>query len=299
MARISDRGDTFFNPERATTYFIENFSVAVKRADAWVFFDPATPYLEPGMLRWQEENQQALIADPKEGFFVKTPVSDPERSKRQRKGVFQLREDGTLEGSVEYIYTGHDGRQKKVESGNTALAQQEQAWKESLQARLSTAEISGFAVTNANEKYKPLTVRHNVSIPRYATRTGNHILFQPGFFERNVPPRFPESDRKWDLYFPYGWSEEDEVTIELPSGWTLDHPVVPTDAKFGDAGEYTVQVRKTVDGRKLIYHRHLDFGRKGLVLIPRTQYQNVKRVFSGIEERDAYTIALTAVANAN
>jgi hypothetical protein len=58
-------------------------------------------------------------------------------------------------------------------------------------------------------------------------------------------------------------------------------------------------VRKTADGRKLIYRRHLVFGRKGLVLIPRTQYQNVKRVFSAIEERDAYTIALTAVANAN
>jgi hypothetical protein len=233
MARISDRGDTFFNPERPTTYFIENFSVAVKLADAWVFFDPATPYLEPGMLRWQEEDQSALISDPKEGFFVKTPVSGPERSKRQRKGVFQLREDGTLEGTVEYTYTGHDGRQMKVEFGNTTLAQQEEDWKESLKARLSTAEMSGFAVTNANEEYKPLTVRHNVSIPGYATRTGKRILFQPAFFQRSAPPRFPESDRKWDLYFQYGWSEEDEVTIELPSGWNLDQPVVHADATFG------------------------------------------------------------------
>src|SRR5262249_29523664 len=72
MARIPDRGDTFFSKQRPTRYFINNFSVAVKMDDKWRFFDPTSPYLEPGMLRWEEEGGQALVSDPKEGFW--TPV---------------------------------------------------------------------------------------------------------------------------------------------------------------------------------------------------------------------------------
>ncbi len=71
MARIPSRGDTFFSVQRPTTYFIDSFSVAVKVGDNWSFYDPATPYLEPGMLRWQEEGQMALISDSKDGFFAR------------------------------------------------------------------------------------------------------------------------------------------------------------------------------------------------------------------------------------
>ncbi len=72
VARVADRGDFFFTKDRPTTYFLGIYSVAVRSEDRWVFFDPSTPYLEPGMLRWQEEGTTALISDPKEGFFTST-----------------------------------------------------------------------------------------------------------------------------------------------------------------------------------------------------------------------------------
>src|SRR6185436_5472455 len=86
MARVPDSSDIFFTPQRPLTYFISNFSVAVKLNDQWSFYDPSTPYLEPGMLRWQEEGQHGLISDPKEGFFVRTQASEPVRSTRARRG---------------------------------------------------------------------------------------------------------------------------------------------------------------------------------------------------------------------
>ena len=53
IARVSDRGDTFFSPARPSAYFLHDFVVAVKLDDKWKFFDPSTPYLDRGMLRWQ------------------------------------------------------------------------------------------------------------------------------------------------------------------------------------------------------------------------------------------------------
>jgi hypothetical protein len=57
VARVPDRGDTFFSPQRPTTYFLRNISIAVNVDDKWLFYDPATPYLEPGMLRCRKRRR--------------------------------------------------------------------------------------------------------------------------------------------------------------------------------------------------------------------------------------------------
>ena len=171
-------------------------------------------------------------------------------------------------------------------------AQQEEDWKESLRGRLSTAEMSAFEIKNIADPAKPVIIQHKVNIPGYATRTGRRILLQPAFFQRNIAPRFTESSRKWDLYFHYGWAEDDEVTIDLPEGWELDQPVAPASIKLGQIGDYNVQVLQTPNGRQLIYKRHFDLGREQKLLIPAKSYPQVKQVFDFIQEQDSYTISL-------
>jgi len=298
MVRIPDRGDMFFSPQTPTTYFIENVSVGVKTGDKWTFFDPSTPYLEPGMLRWQEEGTQALVSDPKEGFFAATQYSSPDRSKRIRRATLKLLDDGTLDGVVSYQYTGHVAQPQKLGYQDQTAAQQEQDWKESLQNRLSTAEMSDFKMQNQDDPAKPLIVGHHVKVPGYAVRTGKRILFQPAFFERNAGRTFTETARKWDLYFPYGWTEDDEVTIELPDGWDLDQPTAPASSHFGDTGEYVVDLRKTTDGRKLIYTRRFEWGKAQNLLIPAANYAQVKKIFDFVEAQDNFNLSLKQAANA-
>jgi hypothetical protein len=297
MARIPDRGDTFFSKQRPTRYFINNFSVAVKMDDKWRFFDPTSPYLEPGMLRWQEEGGQALVSDPKEGFWTPVHCLEPARSVRRHRGTFKLQDNGTLEGTVEYLYTGHAGRDEKFQFEEMSAAQQEEDWKKSLKDRLSTSEISGFEMKNVTDPIQPLIVKHQVTVSGYATRTGKRILLQPAFFQRNFSPRFTESNRKWDIYFDYGWSEDDEVTIEIPEGWELDDPVAPKSTEIQNVGEYAVKVLKTKDGRKLIYQRKFDWGRNMNLLMPAKSYESVKKIFDFVQEQDGYTISLKAAAN--
>jgi hypothetical protein len=296
MARIPSRGDTFFSVQRPTTYFIDSFSVAVKVGDNWSFYDPATPYLEPGMLRWQEEGQMALISDSKDGFFARTQFLKPDRSRREHRGFFKLLEDGTLEGMVQYTYTGHEARKRKLEYDDLSLDQQEKEWKESVMRRFPGAELSDFKISSVTDPLKPLAISHKVSIPGYATCTGRRILLQPAFFQRNYASLFPERERKFDLYFDYAWLEDDEVTIELPEGWELDQPVAPQNMNIGGVGAYSVEVRRTTDGRKLIYRRRFDWGRDMTILLPVAAYQQVKNAFDAIRNQDNYTITLKASA---
>jgi hypothetical protein len=296
MARVSDRADTFFTPLRPTTYFIDKLLIAVKLNEKWIFFDPSSQFLEPGMLRWQEEGQQALISDPKDGFFAITQYLQPARSRRDRRASFKLLEDGSLEGTVTYTYSGHVARLQKERYEQMSPAQQEEDWKKSLEARLSTAEISDLEMRDITDPVKPVVVRHKVNVPGYATRTGRRILLQPAFFQRNLGPRFTESTRKWDVYFDYGWSEEDEVSIDLPEGWELDKPTLPQGSSFGNIGSYTVQVQKTIDGRRLIYRRHFEFGRDQNLLLRASAYPQIKKVFDFMQDQDNYTISLKPAA---
>jgi hypothetical protein len=298
MARVSDRSDVFFTQQRPTTYFLDNQIVAVKLNDKWTFYDPSASYLEPGMLRWQQEGLPALISDPKEGFFAATQYLSPARSKRERRAKFQLLDDGSLEGTVTYKYTGHTARNQKNTYNELTPAQQEEDWKKSLQARLSTAEISDFKIQNVDDPAKPLIVEHKLTVPGYATVTGKRILLQPAFFERNLGRRFTETARKWDIYFDYAWSEDDEVIIELPEGWELDKPTAPASTKLGNVGSYSVHVQTTTDGRQLIYNRQFEFGAENMLLMPATGYEQIKKVFDFVQDQDGYTISLKQAANA-
>ena len=74
--------------------------------------------------------------------------------------------------------------------------------------------------------------------------------------------------------------------------------MAPNGAKLGDVGIYSVELRKTLEGRKLIYRRQFDFGRDGKLVTPAEVYPQVKSVFDYIQQQDNYTIALKAVADA-
>jgi hypothetical protein len=75
--------------------------------------------------------------------------------------------------------------------------------------------------------------------------------------------------------------------------------MAPKSTPLSNVGKYSVEVRKTVDGRKLIYHRYFEWGTENRVLFPAKAYPAVKGAFDFVQEQDGYTIALKAVAGAN
>jgi hypothetical protein len=292
IALLCDREHMFFRWDRPLRAFLSSDDIAVKLGDHWLLFDPATPYLEPGMLRWQEEGLRVLISDPNEPVFVNTPLLPAMRSARRCRAELRLTEDGSLEGTVQYTFSGHTGREWKLHYQDLTAAEQEEDWKKGQQERVSGLELSDFEIKNVTDPLQPLIIRYKVYVPGYAARTGKRILLQPAFAEYNRPARYTASVRKSDLYYKFPWSEDDDVTIELPAGWLVDQPVQPVNLKAGTVGEYNADLLKTKDGRRLIYRRRFDWGLNGGILVDADNYGSVKKVFDSIQEQDAHTIAL-------
>jgi len=292
VAYLADRSDTFFDPSFADDYFISTYDIAVRVGDTWRFYDPASTYVAHGMLRWQEEGQDALISDPKEPTWARTPLSPPEKSREKRTGKFRLLDDGTLEGDVRIEYTGHLGNDKKEYNDDDSPAQREETLRDNVRARMSTAELSEIKIENITDPVKPFVYSYHIRVPGYAQRTGKRLFLQPAFFERGVGPMFSSSTRKQAIYFHYPWSERDELEIELPAGFTLDNADQPAPFAAQNVSKYEVSIRVTADGHKLLFTRDFFFGGDGNILFPGSTYASLKALFDLLHKSDEHTISL-------
>jgi hypothetical protein len=248
------------------------------------------------MLHWSDEGMQAVISDPKAGFFVKTPMSPAAASLSRREGTFKLSEDGTLEGDVKLVYSGHSGTSRKWNLESDSATQREEDVREQVKNHLSTAEVTDIKVENVTDPIKPITYAYHVKVPGYAQRTGKRLFLQPNFFHVNYAPEFAESTRRFPVYFHYPWAEHDTVSIELPEGYVLDTPEAPVPINMGKVGRHEVQMKISKDGRLFLLERKLNFGENGLILFPQETYPQLKKVFDAIHQADNHTITFKAGA---
>src|SRR5262249_41490725 len=178
LINLPNRGDMFFDPNLADDYFLSVYDVAVKvRADL-KFGDPASQYVPFGMLRWQQEGLQALLADPKDPVFVNTPISPAESSMEKRTAKLRLSEDGTIEGDVRVEYTGHMAVEKKEDYDEESPAEREKRMHAALAKRISNAEIAEVKFENVTDPFKPLVISYKVRAQGYAERTGKRLFLQ-------------------------------------------------------------------------------------------------------------------------
>jgi hypothetical protein len=164
--------------------------------------------------------------------------------------------------------------------------------RDSVKARMSTADISDIKIENVTDPIKPFVYAYHVRVPGYAQRTGKRLFLQPAFFQHGLGPMFSASQRQYPVYFHYPWSEKDELTIELPAGFALDNADSPAPFAAANISRYDVNISVTPDGRKLTYRREFFFGGGGNILFPENAYASLKGLFDLLHQNDEHTITL-------
>ena len=291
---LPSRADIFFPKWFTDDYFMRTENIAVKVGDTWKFYDPASRYVTFGMLSWQEEGQPALISDPKDPMWNMTPLSPASRSMEIRTGKFKLLEDGTLEGTAKLEFTGHTGAYHKEYNDDDTPQQREETLKNIVKYNLlSSAEISDISIENVSDPDKPFTYNFKVKVPGYATRTGKRIFLQPNVFERSSKPGFESSDRRYEVYFKYPYSERDDITIELPAGYDLESPDSPGVMKDqGGISINDIKISLTNDKRFIIYKRDFSFGNGGVLRFDKELYPVLKKLFEAYYQGNSHAITL-------
>jgi hypothetical protein len=291
VAKLANRNHPAFNPGFVDPYFLRDTAVAVRTQRGWRFYDPTSTFVPHDMLPSQFEGAQGLVIDPKESIFVTIPASRPDQTIARHTGYFRLQEDGSLEGNLELQFTGHYSAIRKQYLSHNMDAQREEMLKNEIKQIASTAEISAIKIENASDPDKPILYQCHVRVPSYAERTGKRIFFAGDFFRQSQKPPFPEKDRRYPVYFPFAFTEEDVVTIEIPPTFEFDAPNIPPAIPIGDAGRYELKAQ-IQDGKRLVYTRRLTISKVGGMVIPVESYPVLKDIFDHIAAADQQTFAL-------
>ena len=297
VALLPDRGQRLFERDVHIPGALRPSNIAVRSGTSWKFFDPGLQYITPGMLRWQEEGVDALIADERP-IWTRTPLSPPEKSKEKRVAMLKLDENGTLEGDVTVEYTGHLAVERKRLNDEDSPTQREENLKEMVKTRLSSAELTNIVIENATDPVKPFVYKYHVRIPEYAQRTGKRLFFQPAYFHKGVEPMFSAGTRRYPIYFHYPWSEDDQVTIQLPKGYALDNADRPAPINAG-ISKYDVRMGISNDQTTLHYSRSFFFGQRDVLLFTVDKYDLLKRLFDEVSKADNHMITLKQVGSTN
>ena len=297
ISRLPDRNDIFFDPKMANRYFLSRYDVAVKVGDSWRLFDPANRYATFGMLDWREEGVFALVPDRANPAWVTTPLSAPSRTTQKRNARLKLSADGTLEGDVDIVYSGHINVDWKEFLDDLTPEEQAEQIASEVKDRLSTAEVSAVKLENVKDSDKPLTIHYHVRVPQYGQRTGSRLFFEPNFFH-GKGPMFPSATRTYAIYFHYPWSENDDLSIELPPSFEIENGDSPGKAKIADVATHDVTMQLAGDGEKqtLRYQRQMAFGLNGRLVFPVETYTGIKEAFDALHQRDAHVLTLKTTA---
>lgn len=162
--------------------------------------------------------------------------------------------------------------------------------------RWKGAEVSDLRIEHRDDLDKPLSVLLHLCIPGYASRTGKRLFLQPAIFEAGAASIFTAKTREQPVYFHYSRTEEDEYSIELPSGYVLDNADVPSPFSVNGLHlRYEVHA-SVIGGSKLIYRRNLSFGQGGSMIVSTDEYKGLKSVMDVVQESDDHTLALKQAA---
>ena len=290
IALVADANTTPVGALPAHEAFLPDVDVAVNIGGSWRFYDPGTPGLPFGMLRWEEESMPSLLLDPKQPEFVSSPPTSPARNRRKRTGTLNLDADGQLEGTIQEEWTGQTAFAERRRLNGKNESDSEKLITESVHSDFGNAEITELKFIHKDDLDEPLSMSYRIKIPSFATRTGKRLFFQPAIFHANRSALFASSRRVNPIFFSYPWSEDDVIAINMPAGFALDHADLPGPIKVGSL-EYVTK-GQILNGKTFSYHRSFQLGTGGSIVFPASAYGTVKRIFDAVQESDNHSITL-------
>jgi transglutaminase-like putative cysteine protease len=291
--KVPSRSELFFDRRMLNEGFLQSYQIAVRLEGRWVTFDPITQYLPWDMESWDEEATLGLLCDADSSDFIETALSPPERTGRARRADFELKEDGTLEGTVRIVYSGHWNAEQRSRLEDLGVGGSDSLVSDAETAVGADIRVSDVRIANPAALNQPLDVTGHIVMPGFAPVTGKRILLEPAVFYAHARPRYLTATRRHPVYYPYAWSELDTISVRLPEGWKVGKVASVEPLAATGVADYAADTMVSDDGRTILFVRRFRMGIDGSIYFQTRYYPGVKQLFDGVHQRDGTVIELT------
>jgi hypothetical protein len=216
---VSDRQHMFFSKSYLSASQIGTELAAVKLNGNDVYLQPGAKFCPFGTIRWMFTSTTGLKLDKNGGTFITTPPALPDKSITRRTANLELDSEGNAKGEITVSFTGQDALDHRIDAIGSDEAGRKKDLEEELRTWLSSgAIVKAKAVEGWEIPDEPLVARFDVQLPAYASMVGKRLILPASLFRAKFSDAFKHAERKYPVYFPYAFSEWDDVNIKLLPG---------------------------------------------------------------------------------
>lgn len=289
IVRVSDRRTRFFVNTWTSMQQLSGMIAVVNLNGKEMYLEPGTPFCPYGMVRWNHTVADGLKLDRKGGTFVKAPPITYDKSVTGRNATLTLSEDGTVKGSVVLEFKGAEALEHRLDAIDRDEAGRRKDLEDELKDWLPGGAVVKMTIAQGWEATDdPLVARFDVEVPNYATMAGKRLLVPAFLFKLKQNQAFAHSQRKYPVYFPYPFTDNDTVTLKVPAGFILETVPQHEDAQLPYA---RYQNATNFDGIQLITQRQLAFNG---IYFPVEKYSELKTFFGKVQAGDEQQAVLHA-----
>jgi len=286
---LPNRNVMEFNQRLPSGLYLPQNAARVKVDGAWQFSLSNVPDLVPfGWIPARFQDGVGLIAHDGKQEFVEVPYVPAAKSTIEETGSFALNADGSLEGHGHRRLTGEPAIVLRPRRRDATASQFQAMVARRLKTQFPSAEIKVTSVAGLGDPDVPLEYEFDLKWPDYATATKTRLIFRPFAIHGQAASPFAASERKYAVEFPFRWREIDDVSLQLPAGYSLESPTAPPSAVVGDVLSYKVSIG-AADANGI--HIRRDFV-SDLSSVPASAYSTLKKWYDLVAQGDMHELVI-------
>ncbi|HUK29613.1 MAG TPA: DUF3858 domain-containing protein, partial [Candidatus Acidoferrum sp.] len=292
LLRVAPRDENLWHPDLQARSELSTTLVWVHAGDKDYYLDPGALYCPFDLLPWYQTAIGAVRSTKQGSSVVQIPPTPTSASAVERHAQLALDMQGDLSGTLTVRFTGQRALTRKEQGRNQDAEGRKKEMEDEVKhglyanAKFTITKISGWEKSD-----DPLTVEGRVTLPGMAESAGRRILLPVGLYEVAQRQLFEPSARKQDIYFPYPYSEMDEITIHLPN--SLQAATLPPPQTIDPGGHLKYQISAKQDGDAIQIQRQLVVGS---MLYPAKAYPALRQFFGMVKSDDGQQMVLQAAA---
>ena len=296
MVLLPNRNVMPFNPRLPSALFLPRYAARVRVDGAWQFsLAPVQQLLPFGWLPWRFRNGAALIAHDGKQELVSVPPEPASKSTVENRGTYTLGPDGSLTGHARCSLTGEPAVIRRPLPRDSSAARFKEIVARNLKAEFPGAAITVTSVDGLNDPDAPLQFEYDLNWPGYATATRTRLIVRPSVIHGQFRSPFAAAERKNAVEFPYHWRETDDVSLQLPAGYSLETPSAPPPAVVGDVLTYKTEIGPLAKPNQIYLRREFISDLSGA---PASAYPTLKHWYDLVAQSDLHELVL-AKSNAS
>lgn len=259
--------------------------LAIPNGDNYIFLECTSQDNPFGYQANFTDDRDVLVVKPEGGVIVRTKNYQNKDNSQISKGACSIAENGELSGKISIVSQGSQYGQK-YQLETTPPVDREKHYKK-YWSNINNLKINSVSFSNDKDKIS-FTENATINAVNYGIISNNKMMFVLDAFNQSSENVKRIRNRKNPFEIQRGYYDSDEITIALPTGFSIES--MPNNFELSSKfGEYKTEIMK-IDATNLVYKRSV-FIKKGLY--KNTEYDEYRLFMEQISRNDNAKMILT------